>query len=157
MNAYLYLILLVSVSGYTLSRGGVPEKIIAVLVVAASAASAVLLNLNQYVFGSKEVGVFVIDVILSVAVVMVALYAERFWPLWLSALLILSVLLQLAIWYAPHYYRVIYLILHALSAYPTLILLVVGTMRHRDRMIRHGLDPSWSPATQRSDPGVLGK
>lgn len=144
MNAYLYLILLLCTFGYAWWRGGAPERIVASLIVAAVIGSAIALSFSQRVFGSKEVGLFAVDLTLCAAVVLVALYAERFWPLWLSALLILSVLLQLAIWYAPHYYRVIYLVLHALSAYPTLMLLTIGTARHYHRKNRLGHDPAWS-------------
>ncbi len=144
MNAYLYLILLVIVTGYALLRGGAPERLVAAMILAAVAASAVAISYSSWIFGSREVGLFVVDLVLSAAVVTVALLAERFWPLWLSALLILSVLLQLAIWYAPLYYRVIYLVLHALSAYPTLLLLAVGTRRHQKRLKAHGHDAPWS-------------
>ncbi|MEP9404453.1 hypothetical protein [Sphingomonas sp. VNH70] len=155
MNAYLYLILLALAAGYAWRRGGAPERLVASLIVAAVVASAIALGFSTRVFGSKEVGLFVVDLVLCVAVVLVALHAERFWPLWLSALLILSVLLQLAIWYAPYYYRAIYLILHALSAYPTLMLLAAGTARHRRRLMQHGLDPAWSgEVRQRPDPAV---
>ncbi len=149
MNAYLYLILLIWTVGYAWWRGGAPERLVASLIAAAVVASAIALSFSQRVFGSKEVGLFAVDLTLCVAVVLVALHAERFWPLWLSALLILSVLLQLAIWYAPHYYRVIYLILHALSAYPTLILVMLGTVRHRYRKTHLGFDPPWSVVAPR--------
>lgn len=144
MNVYLYSLLLVATVLYALWRGGAPERAVALLILIAVIASALSLNTTAKVFGSREVGVFAIDIALGAAVIVVALKAERFWPLWLSALLILSVLLELAIWYAPYYYRAIYLILHASSAYPTLMLLALGTMRHRHRLKRFGRDPAWS-------------
>ncbi len=149
MNVYLYSIALLATVFYALWRGGAPERVVASLVLIAVIVSAASLNASHRVFGSKEVGVLAIDIVLGVAVIAIALTAERFWPLWLSALLILSVLLQLAIWYAPYYYRAIYLILHALSAYPTLILIVAGTMRHRYRVRRYGRDPAWSARERR--------
>lgn len=142
MNAYLYLATLLTVSAWSFSRGGAPERAaMAAIVVAVFATAAVA---SHRIFGGREVGVFAVDTILTFVIVTLALLAERFWLLWLAAILIVSLLLQLAIWYAPLYYRDVYLILHAMSAYPTLILILVGTLRHRHRMKTKGFDPSWS-------------
>ena len=142
MNAWLYLALLLTVSVWTLRRGGAPERIaMAAILIAVAATSAVASN---RVFGGRETGIFVVDLLLTVVIFTLAMLAERFWPLWLSAILIVGVMLQLAIWYAPHHHRGVYLILHAMSAYPTLILILAGTLRHRHRLRRDGHDPAWS-------------
>jgi len=117
----------------------------AAIVIAVFATAAVA---SHRIFGSREVGVFAVDTLLTLFVVTLALLAERFWLLWLAAILIVSLLLQLAIWYAPLYYRDVYLILHAMSAYPTLMLILVGTLRHRHRLQKAGHDPSWSKSNQ---------
>jgi hypothetical protein len=150
VNAWLYLALLLTVSVWTLSRGGAPERI-AILAILFAVAATIAVASNR-IFGSREIGIFVVDVVLTLMICTLAMLAERFWPLWLSAILIVGVMLQLAIWYAPHYYRDVYLILHAMSAYPTLILILVGTLRHRHRLRRDGHDPAWSRTVRRKTP-----
>lgn len=150
MNAWLYLTLLLIVSVWTLWRGGAPERIAMLAVLLAVAATIALAS--SRVFAQHEIGIFVVDLILTLIICTLAMLAERFWPLWLSAILIFAVMLQLAIWYAPHSFRNVYLILHAMSAYPTLILILAGTLRHRHRLRRDGHDPAWSATLRPKTP-----
>ncbi|KQM89191.1 hypothetical protein ASE70_16610 [Sphingomonas sp. Leaf22] len=150
MNAWLYLTLLLTVSVWTLRRGGAPERIATSAILFAVAATIAVAS--NRIFGSREIGIFVVDMVLTLVICTLAMLAERFWPVWLSAILIVGVMLQLAIWYAPHYYRDVYLILHAMSAYPTLLLILAGTLRHRHRLRRDGHDPAWSRTARRKTP-----
>ncbi len=150
MNAWLYLALLLTVSVWTLWRGGAPERIAMLAILFAVAATIAVAS--NHVFTSRETGIFAVDLVLTLVICTLAMLAERFWPLWLSAILIVGVMLQLAIWYAPRSYREVYLILHAMSAYPTLMLILAGTLRHRHRLRRAGRDPAWSTTRRRKTP-----
>lgn len=147
MHVYLYLLLLIATVTYALWRGGAPERATAAAIVVAVVLTITAGEVSRRVFASREVVVFCIDTALCVTVMLVALRAERFWPLWLAAVLILEILLQLAIWYAPLYYRDVYLILHAMSAYPTLALLLIGTARHSRRLRMTLPELDWSSNT----------
>lgn len=150
VNVWLFLALLGTVSVWTLWRGGAPERIamLAILV----AVVATLAVVSDRPFADRETGIFAVDLVLTLAFCTLAMLAERFWPIWLSAILIVGLMLHLAIWYAPRPYREVYLILHAMSAYPTLLLILAGTLRHRHRLRRDGHDPAWSRTARRKMP-----
>lgn len=104
------------------------------MVIAAVAASAIVGSSGKVLFAQREVRLFTVDAILCIGFVALALKRERLWTLWAAALLALSIELQLAIWIAPvGDLRNVYLLLHALNAYPLLALLAVATARHHQR------------------------
>jgi len=49
----------------------------------------------------------------------------------------------------PHLIRSVYLVMLALWIYPQLLLLVLGTWRHRVRLEATGVDPSWRTSSHR--------
>ncbi len=104
------------------------------MIVAAVAASAIVGSSGEVLFAQREVRLFTVDAILCIGFIALALKRERLWTLWAAALLALSIELQLAIWIAPvGDLRNVYLLLHALNAYPLLALLAVATARHHQR------------------------
>lgn len=104
------------------------------MIVAAVVASGIVGSSGKVLFAQREVRLFTVDAILCIGFVALALKRERLWTLWAAALLALSIELQLAIWIAPvGDLRNVYLLLHALNAYPLLLLLAVATARHHRR------------------------
>jgi hypothetical protein len=67
----------------------------------------------------------------------------------MAALLGLGLQLQVLSWVAPHPNRQVYKVLHALNAYPVLLVLAAGTRRHRRRLARDGADRNWSSFSSR--------
>jgi len=95
-----------------------------------------------------EIGILIVDMMMFGALTLLALRAERFWPICMAALLGLSLQLQLMSWMAPQN-RQVYKVLHALNAYPVLLVLAIGTRRHRSRLAQTGADKSWSSFSSR--------
>lgn len=150
-----YLVLLVA-CGYAGLRGGAPERIAAGILVAGTIATwCVGIAARGYSggqFHQQEFGILAVDTVMLLALVALALAADRYWPLWLSALQAFGVVAHVAKALAPDILAWVYLTAHAFSAYPGLILLALGTGRHRRRLIRTGFDPSWSTFSPSSIP-----
>jgi hypothetical protein len=148
-NVALYLPLLAASCCYALWRGGPPERVAAGIILAAVAMSALVAGSYRSAFAQRETGIFLVDLAMFGAATLLAVRAERFWPLCMAALLGLGLQLQLLSWAAPESGRQVYKVLHALNAYPVLLLLVAGTRRHRMRLAAAGADTSWSSFSSR--------
>jgi hypothetical protein len=84
------------------------------------------------------------------ALVLLSSIADRFWPLWMTALHAFGVVGHIAKTMAPDILPNVYHAAHAFSAYPVTVILIVATWRHRNRLAMDGHDRSWSissPAT----------
>lgn len=148
INLY-YLALLVACSAYAFIRGGAPERIGMAIVAANAILSFVAVSAPAIRFRGVEVGVFIVDVAAFLAFVPLALRADRFWPIWVSALLGLGVLGSLAMLLHPRVIPWAYAVVLSIWSYPILLLIAGGTFAHRYRLKRNGADPSW---TRSSDP-----
>jgi hypothetical protein len=148
-NVAVYLVLLTATCSYALWRGGPPERIAAGIILAAVFASGLVASSYRGAFAQREVGIFLVDLMMFGAATVLALRAERFWPLCLAALLGLGAQLQLLSWLAPESGRQVYKVLHALNAYPVLLVLAAGTWRHRGLLAATGADASWSSFSSR--------
>ncbi|MBV8685800.1 MAG: hypothetical protein JOZ90_08930 [Alphaproteobacteria bacterium] len=130
--------------GYALLRGGPPERIGASIIGIGSILSALALSGSTVRFGSVEVGVFYVDVAALLGFLALALYAERYWPLWVTALQAIGTAGHAVKYVDSHVVRLIYAFALALWAYPMLFLIVLGTWRHQKRVAQFGADRSWS-------------
>ena len=133
---------------YAACRGGDPERMVAAaLIVATVATWGVAIGFGGSRAGrfiGVEYGVLVIDGLLVASLMAVALFADRFWPLWMTALHAFGVIGHLAKAMAPDILPNVYQAAHLFSAYPGLILLMTATHWHQMRVRRHGHDRSWS-------------
>lgn len=143
-NVVAYLALLIGTCIYAGTRGGAPERIAVAIIIGAVAMTYLAGSHWRVVFSSRETGILLVDIAMLAAVVVLALRADRYWPLWMAAFLGLGIELQFVMWAAPRQHLEIYKVLHFWNAYPTLILLLIGTWRHRQRIARFGADASWS-------------
>lgn len=148
-NVAVYLTLLTATCSYALWRGGPPERTAAAIILAAVILSGLVASSYRGAFAAREVGILLVDLVMFGAATILALRAERFWPLCMAALLGLGLQLQLLSWVAPESGRQVYKVLHALNAYPVLLVLVTGTWRHRRRLAGAGADASWSSFSSR--------
>jgi hypothetical protein len=135
--------------GYACLRGGAPERIGAATIVGGSlltvAAGSAWADRFEYV----EVGIFLVDVTVLGAFVALSVTADRFWPLWVSALQALAVLTHIARALEPNLMPWAYGVTLAMGVYPMLLLIAWGTWRHRHRLARYGADRSWSSFSAR--------
>lgn len=146
--------------GFAGWRGGAPERIVALILVAGSAATwGVTMGIRggrADHFLDLEISVMVVDAAMLAALLAVALRADRFWPLWLTALQGFGVISHIAKAIAPEIMPNVYQIVQAFIAYPGLLLLIAATRWHRRRLRATGHDPSWSrfsPRPAKSWPG----
>lgn len=149
MVNYLFLILLIACSAYAFSRGGTPERIGMAIYAVGSVLTFVVVSSPPVRFRGVEVGVFIVDVLVFLGFVLLALRADRFWPIWVSALIGLGVVGHLAMSLHPRVIPWAYAAVLSIWSYPILLLIVAGTVGHRRRLKRNGADPSW---TRSSDP-----
>ncbi|HYN45718.1 MAG TPA: hypothetical protein VES64_03410, partial [Allosphingosinicella sp.] len=82
LNMVVFSALLISCTAYALRRGGPPEKVTAILFTLGAYYTVAALSESIPRFRSVEVEVLIVDLFLLVALVALALRADRFWPLW---------------------------------------------------------------------------
>lgn len=143
MNYY-FVGLLIMCTIYGLVAGGAPERIAVVIYAVASHATYLVLESHSGPWRSLEVGVLIIDVATFVAFTLLAMRADRFWLIWVSALLGLGVLGHLGRWVALDMIPWAYAVVLAIWSYPILAIIAVGTFYHRRRLAKYGTDKSWS-------------
>lgn len=147
----LYWILLGLCSAYVAWKGGAPERVAIVIAALASVFSA--LFVTQYLsvrLGNVEAGIFVVDLVTLAAFTVLALRADRYWPLWVTGFHLAGVATHAAMLLSPDMLPRVYMFVQALWSYPILLMILVGAIRHRDRLKRVGSDNSWSslPASE---------
>ena len=133
---------------YALWRGGGPERFVTLAFMLAALGTALFNLPASQRFYSVAIGVFAVDVVLFLALLVIALKADRFWPLLVVSLQAVTILAHLIKFADPDLIRRAYSIMAAVWSYPQLILLVVGTARHQARLRRDGSDPSWRGSSQ---------
>ncbi|THD34873.1 MAG: hypothetical protein E7773_14180 [Sphingomonas sp.] len=128
--------------GYALWRGGQPERFVAVIFLV-----AVPLCLVAYIpdpWRGVQWIILAIDSAMLVLLLAIALRANRYWTLAMAAMQLLQVLGHFLKLTDPAMLHVVYWISAVVWAYPMLLLLVLGTVRHHNRVRRLGPEPSWS-------------
>lgn len=149
-HVMLFYTLLVASSAYAFWKGGAPERIAAVIILLATLFTLLVAPDKSWVFGSVHAGIFAVDLCMFVALVVLSLYADRFWPLWMSAMQGFGVFGHISVWLAPSIKPVVYAATHAVASYPILLLLILATYRHRRRVSALGADRSWADLPQPS-------
>jgi hypothetical protein len=152
---YYFVALLIVCTAYALLSGGAPERMGASAYALAVAATHLILltraaRTQNAEFQSVELGVLVVDVLLFISFTVLALRANRFWPIWVSALLGLGVLGHLARWLGPDVIPWAYAAILSIWSYPILVIIALGTWNHQTRLARYGVDRSWSSSSPRS-------
>lgn len=114
-------------------RGGVPERLGALLLVTAAIFSTLIADSETYPFSKFEWGLFAIDTILFLTLLWLALLADRYWPMWLAALQLVSVWMHPAFAFSQSKMAFAYAAASIFWSYPMLIILAVGAVRHHKR------------------------
>ena len=127
MNLY-FVALLLLCTLYALAAGGAPERIGALLYPLSCSASYYSWT-QAGPWREVEVVVLLIDVATFALFCLLALRANRFWPIWVSALLGLGVLGHLARIVDPGLFWWAYALALTIWSYPILALVALGTWR----------------------------
>tara|TARA_R110000765_G_C18758442_1_gene588710 strand:- start:238 stop:696 length:459 start_codon:yes stop_codon:yes gene_type:complete len=136
--------LLMVVCIYSAIWGGKPERRAVMIFIVGLAMTLVAISLSGDKYTHLEIGIFVADVWILLAFVVLALSAERYWTLWICAMQVIQVLSHIPKMLIPELLPQAYYITIAFWAYPMLIVLAVGTYRHQQRLRQFGADRSWS-------------
>lgn len=129
---------------YAIRRGGVPERIAGWMLLIAAIATVFVRSEFRVRYGYVQASVAAIDVTLLIGLVILAVKADRRWPMLLTALHAVTVLGHVGKLLNPELLRLGYAVMIALPTLPGLLVLAAGTWRHRSRVRRFGTDPSWS-------------
>lgn len=130
---YLYWPLLLATFGYALARGGAEERFVASVCLLASLATKLVLSPLSERYTAVEHGVFLIDVAVLGAFVVLALWSHRFWPLWIAGLQLTTSM--------SHFLKATnldlmpqaYAAAERFWSYPILLIILAGTWRaHRN-------------------------
>ncbi len=142
-------------TGYALLAGGAPERIVALLFLGATALMPFVLSgpLGRYSY--VEVGALIVDAVMYVALLAVALRAERYWPIWMSAMQGVQLLGHGIGLLGFPLLNLSYAIIDHMICYPMMLLLIIGVRRHQIRRARSGVDASWSTSSARWNPFSL--
>lgn len=143
MRVAIFSAVLLLASLFAVLRGGTPERIVGVALMLAFGASIGMQQPLASRFVSVEWGIFVSDLVLLFVLLGVALYADRFWTLWLAAFHTLGTGGHLVRGLDHGIEPIAYAILLASWSYPMILLLVIGTARHARRR-RLGDARDWS-------------
>jgi len=133
---------------YALWRGGAPERLAAAMEVVAVVSTAMvqaLFRTNRY-YVDFSLGIFLIDSAFMVALCGIALTADRFWPMAAAAFQVADIIVHLSKFVVPDIASLGYAVGITAWGYPKVILFAIDTRRHQQRLVRYGLDPSWSRA-----------
>lgn len=144
MRIMLFTALLIGCSGYSLWRGGAPERIVAAALATAYLATILTYSSLPARFAAVEIGTLAVDIILLAVLVAVALRADRGWPFLVAGLHLSSVGAHLLKYLDVNMIRVTYALMIAAWSYPMLIALAIGTRRHQLRLKRQGYDLAWT-------------
>lgn len=102
-------------------------------------------RLLQPLWAQPQTPVFVVDFLLLVGLVLVALSSDRYWPIWIAGLHVLTVAAYFEALAAPAYGYRIYFVLESFWSIPKLLILLIGVLldweRGRERSKRQQAGP----------------
>ena len=136
-----YALLVLSVSA-ALLKGGAPERTGAAIVVATLALELVGLAFLPPQLHSIDPVALTIDALATVSYCALALYARRVWPIWATALQILSLTSHFAQGIEPSHPG-IYITMKSGPTLAVQVVLLLGTLFHLRRLRQFGSDPAW--------------
>lgn len=156
VNTLVYLGLLFGCCLYATARGGSPERAAAAVLTAGSLLTyAVLtyaaLSSTAALYRSLEREIFLIDVATLLGLLVVALRADRLWPLCIAALQAVGTAGHAVKLADPEILPYAYAFALRFWGYPMILLIVFGTWNHQRRLARFGVDKSWSSSSGRSE------
>lgn len=144
-HVVLFNIVLAAACVYAFVAGGAPERWTAAVFALGAAATFALPFEHHASYHSVHVKLLAVDVLTLLGLVGIALRADRFWPLYVSALHLITIAIHGVKAFQPTLVPWMYAGASGKIAYPMLALLAIGALRHRHRLTRFGSDRDWSP------------
>lgn len=136
MNILIFFLFLFATAALAYARGGRPEKTIALSLVVATVLTFLTGLLASVSFDTVEIGLLVIDIALLGVMLLVAMRADRYWPMVVAALQLILVLVHIAKVVSGDALPWVYAFVLAFWSYPILAVVMIGTWRHSRRTRR---------------------
>ena len=130
---------------YAFVRGGMPERVTAVLLLVAGGATYLVPFDPQRGWADLRVPILLIDLALLCGLASIATFANRYWPIWISSLHLIAIAVHGIRVINPDFVPWMYGVAVGKIAYPMLLMLLIGTRRHRQRQLAFGSDRDWTP------------
>ena len=145
MDAYsalqmLYDITLMATCLYAMSFGGGPERCGAAILLLGSGLTIAVEQAPGFWQGERT-ELVVIDLVLLLAFTIIALLSRRFWPLWATGFHLDAVATHFLVTIEPHGILQAYALVQGWWAYPMLLAMTLGTMRHRRLAVAQSASP----------------
>ena len=135
MTKYFFWTLLIVTCGYALWRGRKYEQLSALVFIAASVLSVVARSALHENYSAVARSDLAIDLFVLIALVVVALRSDRFWPLWVAGLQLTISMSHIFKAIEPDLVPIAYAAAERFWSYPTLIILFIGAWRQHHRRI----------------------
>ena len=129
---------------YALWRGGAPERIAAIIFLCGYLATVAFQSPMKDRFHNLELGVLLVDASILVVLIILAVFANRYWTIWIAGFEIIQTLSHLPRLLIPDLLPHTYAEMVSFWGYPMLVILAAGTYRHQDRLKQTGADNAWS-------------
>jgi len=134
LNQIFYLLMLVAVASYAGWSGGWPERTGAGIMVVGSVLSVIAARSFYPGWQSPEAGIFIVDLLVLAAFGNLALYSDRFWPIWVTSFHLIAVTIHVASLADRSVAALAYASAQEFWAYPMLVGIAVGTWNHNRRL-----------------------
>ncbi len=128
-----FIAIFAATSSYAIVAGGRDERIGACVIAGGIVATHFAIRTLDFRFQGMETGVLIVDVIVLAGLLALALFSDRYWPLWITAFHAISVYTHLAAATGVHSVALIYASVAAFWIYPMMAVLVLGTFQFRRR------------------------
>lgn len=132
------------VSALAIGLGGAPERIVGATLLFAAVATTLASWVFPYSFARVWWLSVWIDAVLLAILLAVTAIADRFWPIWLTAFQVLALFNHALRAYDPGLIYYAYWFIAGKMAYPMLLILLLGTLRHRGRSREHRGEADWT-------------
>lgn len=130
---------------YVFAAGGRPERTAIVAQLVAFLLSMLAISFRWIRFENLPAGLALVDLALAGTLTLLALKANRFWPIVLAGMQVAIVFAHAAKVLAFPLPTAGYAIFVQFWAWPMLIVTAVGTYNHRSRTRRFGEEQDWKP------------
>jgi hypothetical protein len=131
--------------GYSIAAGGAPERAAIVAQLVALLLSFAAISFGTIPYRALPVGLALVDLSLAVALTLLALKADRHWPIVLAGMQLATLFAHLAKLLSFPLPAAGYVIFVQLWAWPMLLVTAIGTYRHARRTQKFGDEPDWKP------------
>jgi len=137
---------------YVFIVGGRPERTAMMAQLAALLLSLFANSFRSIPFTALPAGLAIVDLALAAALTLLALKANRLWPIVLAGMQVATILAHLAKAIAFPLPASGYGIFVQFWAWPMLVVTALGAHRHHERIRKFGAERDWKPLWPRSVP-----